>query len=215
MSKKSDHMRDKKITNHSILKINQNGMLSTNVKKLNAILRILKNDKKQYSMIYNKLQISEDKIEQCIKKYHDEILQSHSDVFKIIQFLQRKCHFFYMRQHVETYIKRCLNCQKNKHATHVKYEHIQYQESSEASWDDIIMNFIIKLSNSKNSINEKTYDSIFVITNKFTKYIHIISFKENYIVVQLKKVFINKLIRYHELFKNIINDKNKLFTFNY
>ena len=81
-------------------------------------------------MIYNKLQISKDKIEQCIKKYHDEILRDHSDVFKIIQFLQRKYYFPNMRQHVETYIKRCFNCQKNKHATNVKYEHIQYQKPS-------------------------------------------------------------------------------------
>ena len=33
-------------------------MLSVNMKKLNATLRILKNDKKQYSVIYDKLQIS-------------------------------------------------------------------------------------------------------------------------------------------------------------
>ena len=90
-------MQEKKITNHSILKINQNEMLSTNTKELNAILRILKNDEKQYSIIYDKLQISENKIEQCVKKHHDEILRNHSDVFKIIQFLRRKCHFFNMR----------------------------------------------------------------------------------------------------------------------
>ena len=84
MNKKSDHMQNKKITNHSILKINQNGTLSTNVKELNATLQILKNDREQYSVIHNKLQISEDKIEQCIKKYYNGILQNHSDVFKII-----------------------------------------------------------------------------------------------------------------------------------
>ena len=55
MSKRSDYMQNKEITNHSILKINQNGMLSANVKKLNATLQILKDDEKQYLMIYNKL----------------------------------------------------------------------------------------------------------------------------------------------------------------
>ena len=38
-----------------------------------------------------------------------------------------------MRQRVETYIKKCLNCQKNKHVTHVKYEHIQYMDSPKSS----------------------------------------------------------------------------------
>ena len=46
LSKKSDHMQKKKITNHNMLKINQNGTLSANTKKLNATLRILKNSKK-------------------------------------------------------------------------------------------------------------------------------------------------------------------------
>ena len=59
-------------------------MLSTNVKKLNATLKILKNDEKQYSMIHNKLQIPKNKIEQCIKKHYNGILRSHLDVFKII-----------------------------------------------------------------------------------------------------------------------------------
>ena len=77
------------------------------------------------------------------------------------------------------------------------------------------MNFIIKLPSSKNPVNEKTYNSIFVMINKFTKYIHVISFKENYTIVQLKKMFIDRLIRYHELFKNVINDRDKFFTFNY
>ena len=119
-------MQKKKITNHSMLKINQNETLSANTKKLNATLQILKNNKKHHSMIHDKLQILEDKIEQCIKKYHDEILRNHSNVSKIIQFLRRKCYFSNIKHHVKTYIKRCLNCQKNKHATHVKYEHIQY-----------------------------------------------------------------------------------------
>ena len=35
-----------------------------------------------------------------------------------------------MRQKVEIHIKKCLNYQRNKHATHAKYEEIQYQESS-------------------------------------------------------------------------------------
>ena len=41
-------MKIKKIFDHNILKINQNELLSINTRELNAILRILKNDKKQY-----------------------------------------------------------------------------------------------------------------------------------------------------------------------
>ena len=120
-----------------------------------------------------------------------------------------------MRQRVETYIKKCLNCQRNKHATHAKYEEIQYMKSSKAPWDEVFMNFIIKLSKSKNSTNEETYDAILVMINHLIKYCHIILFKETYIVEQLKYIVLNRLIRYQGILKELINDKDKLFTSNY
>ena len=111
-----------------------------------------------------------------------------------------------MRQKIETYIKKCLNCQRNKHVTHVKYEHIQYMNSSKSPWDEVFMNFIIKLSKSKNSTNEKTYDTILVMIDRLTKYCHIIFFKETYNVEQLKYIVMNKLIRYQGISRKLIND---------
>ena len=56
------------------------------------------------------------------------------------------------------------------------------------------MNFIIKLSKSKNSTNEKIYDAIFVMIDRLIKYCHIIFFKETYDVEQLKYIVLNRLI---------------------
>ena len=77
------------------------------------------------------------------------------------------------------------------------------------------MNFIMKLSKSKNEITEIIYDSILIIVNKFLKYAHFIVFKKTYNAEQLKYIILNKLICYHGIFKKITNDKNKLFIFNY
>ena len=85
-----------------------------------------------------------------------------------------------MRQRIETYIKKYLNCQRNKHVTHVKYDEIQYMKSSKSFWNKVFMNFIIKLSKSKNSTNEEAYDAILVIIDCLIKYCHIIFFKEIY-----------------------------------
>ena len=79
----------------------------------------------------------------------------------------------------------------------------------------MFMNFIIKFSKSKNSTNEKTYDAIFVMIDRLIKYCHIIFFKKIYNVEQLKYVVLNKLIRYQKISKKFINDRDKLFTFNY
>ena len=77
------------------------------------------------------------------------------------------------------------------------------------------MNFIIKLSKSKNSTNKKAYDAILVMIYRLTKYCHIIFFKKTYNVEQLKYIVLNRLIRYQEISKKFINDKDKLLIFNY
>ena len=77
------------------------------------------------------------------------------------------------------------------------------------------MNFIIKLSKSKNSTNEETYDAILVMIDRLTKYCHIVFFKKIYNVEQLKYIVLNRLIQYQKISKKLINDKNKLFTSNY
>ena len=88
-------------------------------------------------------------------------------------------------------------------------------KSSKSPWDEVFMNFITKLSKSKNSTNEKAYDAILVMIDRLIKYCHIIFFKEIYNVEQLKYVVLNQLIRYQRISKRFINDKDKLFTFNY
>ena len=132
MSRRIDHMNSKKIFNHNILKINNDETLFANQHEINATLKIMRDDQEQFLIVHEKLQISKDKIDEYIKKHHDESLQGHLDVVKTIQLLRQNCQFPNMRQRVETYIKKCLNCQKNKHVIHAKYEHIQYMNSSKS-----------------------------------------------------------------------------------
>ena len=77
------------------------------------------------------------------------------------------------------------------------------------------MNFIIKLSESADSIIEKLYNNILMMIDRLTKYNHLISFNEKYSTNQLKFIILNKLIRYHDILKEITSDRDKLFTSNY
>ena len=215
LSRRIDHINSKKVFNHNILKINDDEILFTNRHEINMTLKIMRDDQKQFSIIHEKLQISKDKIDEYIKEHHDESLQRHFNVTKIIQLLRQNCQFPNMRQRVETYIKKCFNCQQNKHVIHVKYEEIQYMKSSKTLWDEVFMNFITKLPKSKNSTNEEAYDAILVMIDRLTKYCHIVPFKETYNAKQLKYIVLNRLIRYQGLSKEIINDKDKLFISNY
>ena len=78
----------------------------------------------QFSISKRKLQISRNKINEYIKKYHNNSLQRYSDVSKTLQLLWQNCQFLNMRQRIETYIKKYSSYQKNKHTTHAKYEEI-------------------------------------------------------------------------------------------
>ena len=132
-----------------------------------------------------------------------------------MQFLRQHYRFYNMRQKIETYIKKYFNCQKNKHSIHKKYEKIQYQISSDESWNEMTINFITKLPSSMSLTTKKNYDVILIMIDRLINYNHIVFFKKKYIVKQLKYIVLNKLIKYHKLFKELTNDRNKLFIFNY
>ncbi len=84
LSRRSDHMETKESFNHSILKVNNDESLSTNKHELNATLRILRDESKEFSIEKGKLQISTNKIDECIKEHHDESLQGHLGVTKTL-----------------------------------------------------------------------------------------------------------------------------------
>jgi len=73
--------------NYSIFKINKNKLLSANKYKLNITLQILRDNTEKFLIEKEKFQISIDKINKYIKKYYNKLLQEHSEVTKIFQFL--------------------------------------------------------------------------------------------------------------------------------
>jgi len=84
LNKRNDHIKTKKSFNYNILKVNKNESLLANKYELNAILRILKDDKKAFLIKKEKLQIFINKIDKYIKEHHNKSLQSYSRMIKIL-----------------------------------------------------------------------------------------------------------------------------------
>jgi len=84
LSRRSNHIKTKKSFNQSILKINNDESLSINKHELNAILRILRDESEEFLIKKKKLQILINKIDECIKKHHDESLQKYLEVIKTL-----------------------------------------------------------------------------------------------------------------------------------
>ena len=84
-------MNLKEIFNHNIFKVNDDETLFANRHEINTTLKIMRDNQEQFPITHEKLQISKDKIDEYIKKHHDESLQSHFDVVKTIQLLRQNC----------------------------------------------------------------------------------------------------------------------------
>jgi len=65
---------------YNILKISKNKSILINKYELNAILQI----KKEFLIKKEKLQIFINKIDECIKKYYNKLLQKHLKVIRIL-----------------------------------------------------------------------------------------------------------------------------------
>jgi hypothetical protein len=73
------------------------------------------------------------------------------------------------------------------------------------------MDFIIKLPISKEPGIDQLYDSIYVITDRLTKYGYFIPYRENMSAEDLAYLFNKHIISQYKVPKKIISDKDKLF----
>ena len=154
-------------------------------------------------------------VEEVIRDHHDDPIQGHPGVSKTMELLGRGYAAPKLRVRVEQYIKEYIQCQQNKATRHAKYGQIQFAPVPESPWDDVTMDFVVKLPKSKDPATQDAFDSIMVIVDKLTKYAIMVPFKESYKADQLAFVLLDRLIRDHGIPKSITSDRDKLFTSNY
>ena len=73
----------------------------------------------------------------------------------------------------------------------------------------------MKFSKSEDLIINIKYNSILVIIDKLTKYIYLISYNKKFMTKQIIQIILDKVIRYYEILKNIMLNKDKIFTSNF
>jgi hypothetical protein len=83
------------------------------------------------------------------------------------------------------------------------------------AWKSIALDFIVKLPPSKEVLTGVTYDLILVVTDRLTKYAYFISYKEGLTTEELVYTFNRNIIVNHGILKEIISNRDKLFTSNF
>ena len=106
--RRSDYMKDKDLISYSILKQNQDGSLSANVLEFNRIIRIYRDDKEQFLIVEGKHQVLNDKIQDYISTYYDNLIVGYPGVARTIELIRRAFIFPRIKERVKTYINRCI-----------------------------------------------------------------------------------------------------------
>ena len=159
-----------------------------------------------------------------LQRCHDDFFANYLKMNKILKLFCRKYYWFDrnhdfdmfvdMFEFVKNYCENCVICKRNKTSKHKSYEKFQSFSIFQYRWVDFIMNFVTNLSTNKNW-NDVKFDNIFVVVDRFTKMIHYILVTKIIKIKNLMKMFIRKIIRYHDFFNSIIIDRESLFTFEY
>jgi len=150
--------------------------------------------------------------EELIWVCHDSRASEHLEVKRTENLVQRRYNISDLKNWITEYIVRCNSCHRNKIQRDKRYDKITQLNASDASWKSVTMNFITKLSTSKNSAWGVKFNSILTIVDRLIKYIMFISFKKITTASVLMYIILQELINNHELSKKFIINRDKLFT---
>ena len=147
-----------------------------------------------------------------ISDHHNGPLLGYPGRDKTIELTQQRYQFLNIRKAVKDYIQQCITCAQNKSTRHKPYGEQQQIEAPQQAWQEITMDFIVKLPLSKDTITDIKYNSILVVVDRLTKYAHFIPWKEKRNAEDLAKMILKKIIANHGIPQSIIFDRDKFFT---
>ena len=144
--------------------------------------------------------------ETVLKELHGSKMTGHFGREKTLARL--KCRYFYphMRKSVEDFLDKCDVCKRTKHERHKPYGKLKLQDLEGRPWVSIAMDFVVKLPPSREPATGVIYDSVMVVTDRFTKYAVFIPFKESTSAEELAYLFLRWVVSSHGMPKEITTD---------
>jgi hypothetical protein len=146
------------------------------------------------------------------ERYHDAKTMGHQGIDRTLERIQRMYYFPKMRGYVEENIRKCDACNRNKASRHKPYGEMQSPKAPEGAWESIALDFIVKLPPSRERVTGTVFDTVLVVTDRLTKYAHFIPYKESASAEDLAYTFTKYITGNHGIPKEIISDRDKLFT---
>jgi hypothetical protein len=139
-----------------------------------------------------------------LQEMHDQFASRHFEVNKTLKLFKRNYRWSKMIKNVKQFIRNCHICKKAKAARNKYQELLNSLSIFDRFWIDIIFDFVIELSDSRN------YNVILMIIDRLNKmhhYISCITNENETTVEETIKLFIQHVWKLHELFTTMIFDR--------
>ena len=107
-----------------------------------------------------------------IRLVHDTSITDHFEVTKIYEIFARNYFWINMMNTIKQFIRNCHICRRKKLFRNKYFETFRFLSVSEVRWSNISIDFVVKLSKSKNLWKVKC-ENIMIIVNRLLKQTHV------------------------------------------
>ncbi len=145
-----------------------------------------------------------------IREMHDQLSIDHLDILRMMKIIKRNYYWSFMQKTVDWYIQNCYVCQQSKTSRNKSNNLLQSLLISEQRWQNIVMNFIIDLSDSYN------YNAILTVICRLLKERHYISCiidDEDITVEKTAEMLLQWIYQTYDLSSFIVFDQDSQFIF--
>ncbi len=145
-----------------------------------------------------------------IREMHDQLSIDHFDILRTMKIIKRNYYWSFMRKTVDQYIRNCYVCQRSKTSRNKSNDLLQSLLIFEQRWQNIVMNFIIDLSDSYD------YNAILTVICRLLKERHYISCiidDEDITVEKTAEMLLQWIYQTHDLSSFIVFDRDSQFIF--
>ena len=149
---------------------------------------------------------------EVMKICHDDPLAGHFGQKKTATLVMRKYYWPEMEDNIKDYVRGCDVCQRVKAVRHRKVGEMQALPLPSKPFEAISMDFITDLPPSIDKVNNKKYDSILVIVDRYTKLARYIPCTKNISAEALAELFLHYWFKDQGLPASIISDRGSVFT---
>jgi hypothetical protein len=141
-----------------------------------------------------------------LQSRHDSPSAGHFGYNKTMELISKDFWWPQMWKTVKDYVTTCDTYSRSKIPRHRPYGLLQLLSIPETPWTSISMDFIVDLPKSK------SFDSVFVVVDYFTKMAHFVPCNKTIIGKETAQLFLENVYKYHGLPDDIISDRGMQFT---